>query len=146
MAQLAPVVTLAATGASIYSQMETAKRQKKNAQAQQQNAQVQQAAQEQVLAAQAAQDTAERQRALDRTIASSRARLAAGGVNPDEGSGAAMAAGLRGAAAAAQGTNDAVYAARLSANRKSLLDGDSSLNNWVRAGQGLGRAVKSLLD
>ncbi|WP_338664033.1 hypothetical protein VQH23_02470 [Pararoseomonas sp. SCSIO 73927] len=146
MAQLAPVVTLAATGASIYSQMEAAKRQKKNAQIQQANAQVQQQAQEEVLAAQAAQNSVERQRALDRTIASSRARLAAGGVSPNEGSGAAMAAGLRAAAAEAQGADDTVYAARLSANRRSLLDGDTSLNNWVRAGQGLGRVVKSLLD
>ncbi|MCR0984773.1 hypothetical protein [Roseomonas populi] len=146
MAQLAPVVTLAATGASIYSQMETAKRQKKNAQIQQDNAQVQQQAQEQILAAQAAQNAVERQRALDRSIAASRARLAAGGVKPNEGSAAAMAAGLRGAARDAQGADDTVYAARLSANRKSLLDQDSSLNNWVHAGQGLGRAVKSLLD
>ncbi|WP_458093839.1 hypothetical protein [Roseomonas sp. WA12] len=146
MAQLAPVVTLAATGASIYAQSQEAKRQKKNAQVQQRNALVQQDAQQQVLAVQATQDAAERQRVLDRSIASSRARLAAGGVNPDEGSGAAMAAGLRAAAREAQGTDDAVYAARLTAGRKSLLDQDASLTNWVRAGQGLGRIVKSLLD
>jgi hypothetical protein len=146
MAQLAPVVTLAATGASIYAQSQEAKRQKKNAQVQQRNALAQQEAQQQVLAVQATQDAAERQRVLDRSIASSRARLAAGGVNPDEGSGAAMAAGLRAAARAAQGTDDAVYAARLTAGRKSLLDQDASLTNWVRAGQGLGRVVKSLPD
>lgn len=146
MAQLAPIVTLAATGASIYAQSQEAKRQKKNAQIQQQNAQVQQDAQQQVLAVQATQNAAERQRALERSIASSRARLAAGGVNPDEGSGAAMAAGLRTAAQEAQGADDAVYAARLTAGRKSLLDQDASLTNWVRAGQGLGRVVKSLLD
>ncbi|SHJ84083.1 hypothetical protein SAMN02745194_03509 [Roseomonas rosea] len=146
MAQLAPVVTLAATGASIYAQGQEAKRQKKNAQIQQQNAQIQQEAQQQVLAVQAAQDTAERQRALGRSIASARARLAAGGVNPDQGSGAALTAGLRTAAREAQNADDATYAARLSAGRKSLLDQDASLTNWVRAGQGLGRVVKSLLD
>ncbi|HEY8612088.1 MAG TPA: hypothetical protein VIL69_12435 [Roseomonas sp.] len=146
MAQLAPVVTLAATGASIYAQSQDAKRQKKNAQIQQQNAQAQQEAQQQVLAVQATQNAAERQRALDRSIASARARLAAGGVNPDQGSGAALTAGLRTVAREAQDTDDATYAARLSAGRKSLLDQDSSLTNWVRAGQGLGRVVKSLLD
>jgi small-conductance mechanosensitive channel len=146
MAQLAPVVTLAATGASIYAQSQEAARQKKNAQVQQQNAQVQQDAQQQVLAAQATQNAGERRRSLERSIASARARLAAGGVNPDQGSGAALAAGLRGAAQEAQAADDATYAARLSAGRKSLLDQDSSLTNWVRAGQGLGRAVKSLLD
>ena len=146
MAQLAPVVTLAATGASIYAQSQEAKRQKKNAQVQQQNAQVQQDMQQQVLAAQATQNAAERQRSLDRSIASARARLAAGGVNPDEGSGAAMAAGLRTVAQEAQGADDAVYAARLAAGRKSLLDQDASLTKWVQAGHGLGRVVKSLLD
>jgi hypothetical protein len=146
MAQLAPIVTLAATGASIYSQTQEAKRQKKNAQIQQQNAQVQQAAQQQILAAQAAQDTAERQRALDRSIASARARLAAGGVNPNEGSAAALTIGLQTAAQQAQNADDVTYAAKLAAGRKSLLDQDSSLTDWVRAGQGLGRVVKSLLD
>ena len=146
MAQLAPVVTLAATGASIYAQSQEAARQKKNAQVQQQNAQVQQDAQQQGVAAQATQNAGERRRSLERSIASARARLAAGGVNPDQGSGAALAAGLRGAAQEAQAADDATYAARLSAGRKSLLDQDSSLTNWVRAGQGLGRAVKSLLD
>jgi hypothetical protein len=146
MAQLAPVVTLAATGASIYAQSQEAKRQKKNAQAQQQNAIVQQDAQQQVLAVQAMQNAVERQRALDRSVASARARLAAGGVNPDQGSAAALTTGLRTAAQEAQNADDATYAARLSAGRKSLLDQDSSLTNWVRAGQGLGRVVKSLLD
>ncbi|MBB5692260.1 hypothetical protein [Muricoccus pecuniae] len=146
MAQLAPVVTLAATGASIYATSQEAKRQKKNAQIQQQNAQAQQEVQQQVLAIQAAQDTAERRRALDRSIASARARLAAGGVNPDQGSAAALTAGLRATAQGAQQADDATYAARLSAGRKSLLDQDSSLTNWVRAGQGLGRAMKNLLD
>jgi hypothetical protein len=146
MAQLAPIVTLAATGASIYAQSEEAKRQKKNAQVQQQNSLVQQEAQQQILAAQAAQDTAERQRALERSVGSVRARLAAGGVNPGEGSAAALTAGLRTAAREAQGADDVTYAARLTAGRKSLLDQDSSLKNWVQAGQGVGRVVKSLLD
>jgi len=146
MAQLAPIVTLAATGASIYAQSAEAKRQKKNAQIQQQNAQLQQEAQQQVLAVQATQDTAQRQRALERSVASARARLAAGGINPGEGSAAALANGLRSAAREAQDADDATYAARLSAGRKSLLDQDSSLRNWVQAGQGVGRVVKSLLD
>jgi len=146
MAQLLPVVTLAATGASIYAQTQAASRAKKNAEATHQNAAVQQETQRTVLEAQARQSAAERARGLDRTLAAARARLAAGGVDPDEGSGAAMAAGLRAAAREAQDTDDTVYAARLSANRRSLLDQDTSLTNWVRAGQGLGRVVKSLLD
>ena len=48
MAQLAPIVTLAATGASIYAQSQEAGRQKKNARIQQANAVVQQEAQQQV--------------------------------------------------------------------------------------------------
>ena len=146
MAQLAPVVTLAATGASIYAQSQEAQRRKKNAQVQQQNTQAQQEAQQQVLAVQATQDASERKRALDRSIAAARARLAAGGVNPDQGSGAALTAGLRATATEAQAADDATYGARLAAGRKSLLDQDASLTNWVRAGQGLGRAMKSLLD
>jgi len=146
MAQLAPIVTLAATGATIYAQSQEAKRQKKNAQIQRENTQVQQEAQQQVLAVQAAQDTAERQRALERSVAAARARLAAGGVNPNEGSAAALTEGLRSAAREAQGADDAVYAARLTAGRKSLLDHDTSLTNWVRAGQGLSRITRSLLD
>ncbi|MFC0385244.1 hypothetical protein [Muricoccus vinaceus] len=146
MAQLAPIVTLAATGASIYAQTQEAERQKKNARTQQENAAAQQAAQRQVLAVQAAQDTAERQAALERGIASARARLAAGGVNPNDGSAAALTEGLRSTAAAAQASDDATYAARLTAGRRSLLNQDSSILNWARAGQGLGRVARSLLD
>lgn len=146
MAQLAPIVTLAATGASIYAQSQEAGRQKKNARIQQANAIVQQEAQQQVLAAQASQSAAERQAALDRGIASARARLAAGGVNPNEGSAAALTDGLRSTAAAEQGSDDVTYAARIRAGRKSLLDQDSSTLTWARAGQGLGRVARSLLD
>ena len=146
MAQLAPIVTLAATGASLYAQTQEASRQKKNARIQQENAAAQQAAQQQVLAVQAAQDTAERQAALERGIASARARLAAGGVNPNDGSAAALTEGLRSTAAAEQRSDDATYAARLTAGRKSLLNQDSSILNWARAGQGLGRVARNLLD
>lgn len=146
MAQLAPIVTLAATGASIYAQTQEAARQKKNARTQQANALVQQESQQQILAAQATQDTTERQAALDRGIATARARLAAGGVNPNEGSAEALTAGLRSTAATAQGTDDATYSARLMAGRKSLLDHDASMLSWARAGQGLGRVATSLLD
>ena len=145
MAQLAPIVTLAATGASLYAQSQQAARTKKNAQAQQQNTQLQQETQQQILAAQAQQDNAERQRTLDKSLASARARLAAGGTNPNEGSAAALASGLRSAAEEEKASSDAVYAARLAAGRKSLLDQDSSLNNWVQAGRSLGRTVTSLL-
>ncbi|MBP0446649.1 hypothetical protein J8J14_17885 [Roseomonas sp. SSH11] len=146
MAQLAPVVTLAATGASIYSQVTEAQRQKRNAAIQQQNTLLRQEAQEQILGAQSAQARAERQRALERGIAAARTRLAAGGVNPEDGSGAAFSAGLRSAARQAQEADDATYSARLTANRRSLLDQDGSARNWVSAGRSLGGAVKSLLD
>ena len=146
MAQLAPVVTLAATGASIYAQSQQAARQKKNAQAQQANALQQQQAQQQILTVQAAQNTAERQAQLERSIASARARLAAGGVDPNDGSSAALVAGLRSTAAAEQNSDDATYAARLTAGRKSLLDQDASMTSWARAAQGLGRVATSLLD
>jgi hypothetical protein len=146
MAQLAPIVTLAATGASLYSAQQQAKRQKANSRIQQENVQAQQEAQQQLLATQAAADNAQRQRALTRTVASARARLGAAGVNPNEGSAAALTQGLHSAAAQAQEEDDATYAARLIGGRRSLLAADTSLQSWVSAGQGLGRAIKSLID
>ena len=80
------------------------------------------------------------------TLAASRARLAAGGVQPDEGSAAALTAGLRGDAAAAQSDQAAVFNARLAAGRRSLLNDDGSLTPWLRAGATFSGALHNLLD
>ncbi|MBR0677057.1 hypothetical protein GXW77_12800, partial [Roseomonas alkaliterrae] len=63
-----------------------------------------------------------------------------------EGSAAALAAGLRQDAAQDAREDAAITGARLAAGRRSLLAPDGSLNSFLRAGQSLGGAVRSLLD
>ncbi|MFC7608427.1 hypothetical protein [Teichococcus aestuarii] len=79
-------------------------------------------------------------------MASTRARLAAAGVSPDQGSAAAITTGLeQDAAETAQGSQEAA-AARMAAGRSSLLREDGSLTTWLRAGSSFGGALRSLLD
>ncbi|WP_376095429.1 hypothetical protein ACE7GA_03040 [Roseomonas sp. CCTCC AB2023176] len=162
MAQLAPIVTLAATGASLYAANQQASKQKKvaaerarvqdaNAVIQADNQAAQVAQQNAVLAAQQNAENAGRQRNLARTIAAARARLGASGIDPDEGSAAAVAKGLRAATAEAQSLDDTTYAARVSRGRQSLLSPDLSLQpSMIRAYADAGRSVasglRSLLD
>lgn len=146
MAQLAPIATLVGTGASLYGTVRQGQAQAAQAKAQQQQEAVTLAARQQQLAAQQEADARNRQGQLERTVASTRARLAASGVSPDQGSAGAITAGLqRDAAEAAAGSNDA-YAARMAAGRSSLLNGDGSLTTWLRAGNSFGGALRSLLD
>lgn len=146
MAQLASIASLAGTGLAVYGQVRQGQQQQASARAQQENLREQQAAQQRQLAAQAAANERERQDRLARTIASARARLAAGGVAPDEGSAAALAAGLKRDAAQDAAEEAAVTSARLAAGRRSLLAPDGSLNAFLRAGQSLGGVVRNLLD
>lgn len=146
MAQLASIATLAGTGLAVYGQVRQAQQQKANARVQQENLLQQQAAQREQAALQAAANERERQDRLARTIASARARLAAGGIAPDEGSAAALAAGLKRDAAQDSAEDAAVAGARLAAGRRSLLAPDGSLTAFLRAGQSLGGAVRNLLD
>ncbi len=92
MAQLASLAALAGAGISAYGQVRQAQQQRASSRAQAENLRAQQAAQDAQATLQAAVRERERAQALARTIASVRARLAAGGVAPDEGSAAALAA------------------------------------------------------
>lgn len=145
MAQLASLASLAGTGLAVYGQVRQGQQQKATARAQEENLRAQQAAQQDQVAVQSAANERERQDRLARTIASARARLAAGGVAPDEGSAAALTAGLRRDAAQDAAEEAAVTGARLAAGRRSLLTPDGSLNAFLRAGQTLGGAVRNLL-
>ncbi|MBR0679679.1 hypothetical protein GXW74_04225 [Roseomonas eburnea] len=146
MAQLASIASLAGTGLAVYGQVRQGQQQQVSTRVQQENLRQQQAAQQQQLAAQSAANERERQDRLARTVASTRARLAAGGVAPDEGSAAALTTGLKRDAAQDAAEDAAVTSARLAAGRRSLLAPDGSLNSFLRAGQSLGGAVRSLLD
>lgn len=146
MAQLASLAALAGAGISAYGQVRQAQQQRAASRAQADTVRAQQVAQDEQAAAQAAARDRERAQTLARTIASVRARLAAGGVAPDEGSAAALAAGLRQDAAQDAAEDAAVTQARLAAGRRSLLAPDGSLTAFLRAGQSLGGAVRSLLD
>jgi hypothetical protein len=146
MAQIAPIATLVGAGASLYATARQAQAQKSQARQQVESAQAQNDARTEQAAAQQAAEQRAREARLAGTIAAARARLAAGGVQPDEGSSAALTSGLQRDAAAAQADSDAVFAARISAGRRSLLNDDGSLTPWLRAGQTFGTALRNLLD
>jgi len=146
MAQIAPIVTLLGAGASLYSTARQAQAQSSQARQQAEAARTQEQARTQQVAVQQAADQRARDARLAGTVAAARARLAAGGVQPDEGSGAALTSGLQRDAAAAQADSDAVFSARLAAGRRSLLNDDGSLTPWLRAGASFGNALKNLLD
>jgi hypothetical protein len=142
MAQLASIATLVGTGASIYGNIRQGQQQEALAKARQQQA----AARNRQ--AQLAQEIEARQRdtTLQRSLATTRARLGASGVGSTEGSGAALVAGLQQDAAQAGADSDAMLRARLAAGRGSLLNTDGSFTSYLRAGQGFTGALKSLLD
>lgn len=146
MAQLSSIASLVGTGLGVYGQVRQAQQQRASNRAQEENLRQQQAAQQAQADTQALARQRERQDSLARTIAAARARLGAGGVAPDEGSAAALTAGLRRDAAQDMAEDAAAAAARLSAGRRSLLAPDGSLNAFLRAGQSLGGAVRNLLD
>jgi hypothetical protein len=146
MAQLAPIATALGAGASLYSTVRQAQVQSSNARAQTDAARQQEAARQQQLAAQQAAEARAREARLAGTTAAARARLAASGVSPDEGSAAALTAGLERDAAAAQSDSDQLFAARLAAGRRSLLNNDGSLTTWLRAGTSFGTSLRNLLD
>lgn len=145
MSQLAPVAGLVGTGLSIYSTVHQAQAQSAQVKAQNRQIQQQAAAQSLLAAAQQQQDTRARQDQLAGTLASIRARSAASGLDPNDGSAAAVAAGLQKDSAQDIAEDDAVRNARLAAGRRSLLNNDGSLTTWLRAGSSFAGAAKSLL-
>lgn len=146
MAQIAPIATVLGAGASIYATQRSAQTQAAQARQQAEQARAQNEARTQQLAAQQAAESRTREARLAGTLAAARARLAAGGVQPDEGSAAALASGLRHDAAAAESDSLAVFSARLAAGRRSLLNDDGSLTPWLRAGATFSGALRNLLD
>jgi hypothetical protein len=146
MAQIAPIATVLGAGASIYGMQRQAQVQAAQARQQVAQATAQNDLRSQQLAAQQAAEQRQRDARLAGTLAATRARLAAGGVQPDEGSAAALAAGLRRDAAAAQSDQLALFSARLAAGRRSLLNDDGSLTPWLRSGATAAGALRSLLD
>jgi multidrug efflux pump subunit AcrA (membrane-fusion protein) len=146
MAQIAPIATLLGAGASLYATARQAQAQSAQTRVQADTARAQNEARTQQAAVQQAAEQRARDARLAGTIASARARLAAGGVQPDEGSAAALTTGLERDAAAAQADSDALFGARLAAGRRSLLNDDGSLTPWLRAGATFGSTVRNLLD
>jgi hypothetical protein len=146
MAQIAPIATVLGAGASIYATGRQAQSQSAQARQQAAAATAQNEARTQQLAVQQAADRRVADARLAGTVASARARLGAGGVQPDEGSAAALTTGLRRDAAAAQSDSLAAFDARLASGRRSLLNDDGSLTPWLRAGATFSGALRSLLD
>ena len=146
MAQLAPIATLVGTGASLLGTYQQNQRSKAQSNLQIEQARTQTEQRDEQLAAQSEQDTRERAATLERTVASTRARLAAAGVSPDEGSAAAITEGLRADAEPSQADSDRMFRARLASGRRSLLRNDGSLTNFLRGGVSFGNTVRNLLE
>lgn len=146
MAALTSIASLVGAGASLYAQQQQIQRGNQAQRAQVDIAQAQEAQRQQQLALAQAAERRARQEQVARTVASARARLASGGVSPDDGSGAALTAGLRADAAASQADSDALFRARLASGRASLLNQDGSLVPLLRAVPTFGNALRNLLD
>lgn len=140
------LATVLATGANIYANVRQAEQQASMQRAQADLIRQQEVERQRQLAVQQEAERRARQDRLQNTVSSARARLAAGGVNPDEGSAAALASGLQQDAAADQAESDAIFASRLAAGRRSLLNTDGSLTAWLRAGSSFGNVVRNLLE
>ena len=139
MAQIASIASLALAGASLEGQM-------RNRKAERQAHEAQQSAQQQLLASQQAAQQRARQDVLARSIAATRARFAAGGLSPDEGSAAALVAGMRADAAQNEAESADLLRLRLAAGRPSLLNGAGDFQGFVRATQSFGAVARNLLD
>jgi hypothetical protein len=146
MAALTSIATLVGAGASIYGQAEQSRRAAEMQRAQADMARQQEQNRQQQLSLQQQAEARARGEQVARTIAAARARLAAGGLSPDDGSAAAVTSGLRADAAAAQSDSDALFRARLAAGRPSLLNPDASLTAFVRAVPTFGGALRNLLE
>ena len=135
MAQIATVASLALAGASLQDQVKKRKVEARARDAQQQYIASQQAAQQRA-----------RQDVLARSIAATRARFAASGVSPDEGSASALIAGMRADAAQAESESADLLRQRLAAGRASLLNSNGDFQGFVRAAQSFGAIARNLLD
>lgn len=143
MAQLVPVASLLTGVAGLVGAQKQAEAQRR----QQQGAQ---AAREDQLRLATEEQTRQRRETLARTIASTRARLAAGGVSAAEGSGAALLSGIEEEAEARESAEAQDFALRIAAGRRSLLDDQFNLTPFIRVGSqlatGLSSGFRSLLN
>jgi uncharacterized protein HemX len=146
MAALASLATLASAGVGLYAQQRASQAQRATQRAQIGLQQQQDEARQRQLLAQQEAETRARREQLARTIASTRARLAAGGLSVDDGSAATVQDGLRADAEAGLRDSEALYRARLTSGRASLLNPDTSTTNLLRALPSFGNAIRSLLD
>jgi hypothetical protein len=135
MAQIASIASFALAGASMQNQ---AKNRKVEARAR--------GAQQQYIASQQAAQQRARQDILARSIAATRARFAASGVSPDEGSASALLAGMRADAAQTDSESADLLRQRLAAGRPSLLNANGDFQGFVRATQSFGSIARNLLD
>jgi hypothetical protein len=135
MAQIATVASLALAGASMQAQVKNRKVEARAREAQQQYIASQQAAQQRA-----------RQDVLARSIAATRARFAASGVSPDEGSAGTVIAGMRADAAQNEAESADLLRQRLAAGRASLLNSNGEFQNFMRATQSFGSITRNLLD
>ena len=146
MAQIATIASLAIAGVSAYNQAQQQRQRKAATRVQQEAAREHQIAQQQAITTQAAAQQRARQDVLARTIAATRARLAAGGISPDEGSAAALTAGMVADAAQDQAESTELLRTRLAAGRPSLLTSNGDFQGFVRATQSFGAIARNLLD
>jgi hypothetical protein len=143
MAQLVPVASLLTGVAGLVGAQKQAQAQRR----QQADLQANREAQLQL-----ANDEAARQRRemLARTIASTRARLAAGGVSAGDGSAAALLSGLEEEVEAREAASERQFALRVAAGRRSLLDEQLNLSPFIRVGSqlatGFSSSFRSLLN
>jgi hypothetical protein len=135
MAQIASIASLALAGASMQNQAKNRKVEARAREAQQQYIASQQAAQQRA-----------RQDVLARSIAATRARFAASGISPDEGSASALLAGMRTDAAQTDAESADLLRQRLAAGRPSLLNANGDFQGFVRATQSFGSIARNLLD
>jgi len=135
MAQIATIASLTLAGASMQNQAKNRKVEARAREAQQQYIASQQAAQQRA-----------RQDILARSIAATRARFAASGVSPDEGSASALLAGMRADAAQTDSESADLLRQRLAAGRPSLLNANGDFQGFVRATQSFGSIARNLLD
>jgi hypothetical protein len=133
-------------GVSAYGQVQQQRQRKAETRVQQEAAQQQQVAQQQVIATQTAAQQRARQEVMVRTIAATRARMAASGVSPDEGSASALTVGMAADAAQDQAESTELLRTRLAAGRPSLLTSNGDFQGFVRATQSFGAIARNLLD
>jgi len=146
MAALGSIATLASAGVGLYAQNRASQQAASTQRAQVGIAQQQEGARQQQLSLQQQAEARARGEQVARTVASARARLAAGGLSVDDGSAATVAEGLRADAAVGQADSDALFRARLSSGRASLLNPDGSLTSVLRSLPTFGNALRNLLD